>query len=115
MVSVVAQSGDNLKKLKKIGINTIKADLSVKPIVGALIKDYDIIVNALPGQIGFEITRTVVDGVKNIVDISYHPHDIYEIDLLAKKKNVIVLTDFGVSPGLTHILAGQAYSKLDKV
>ncbi|TAH00554.1 MAG: saccharopine dehydrogenase, partial [Sphingobacteriales bacterium] len=62
---------------------------------------------AVPGFMGFETVRAVVEAGKNIVDISFFPEDALALDALAKSKGVTVITDCGVAPGMSNYIIGR--------
>jgi saccharopine dehydrogenase-like NADP-dependent oxidoreductase len=97
---------------KNFGIKTGVADLSTKEEVIKTIKDADIVVCAVPGFMGFETLRTIIETGKNVVDISFFPEDAFELDTLAKEKNVIAITDCGVAPGMGNIICGYHYKTM---
>ena len=76
--------------------------------------DYDLIISAVPGFMGFETLKTIIETKKNVVDISFFPENALELNELAQKNNVTALVDFGVAPGLGNILFGN-YDKLMKI
>ena len=88
------------------GIETETADLSDKKVLKKLIKDCDLVVNAVPGFMGYETVKTVIESGKNIVDIAFFPEDSKPLDKLAKEKGVIAVTDMGVAPGMCNVILG---------
>jgi saccharopine dehydrogenase-like NADP-dependent oxidoreductase len=96
----------NLSKLKKKKIKTTLIELSDKKELTNLIKDYDLVIGAVPGFMGFKTLKTVIEAGKNIVDISFFSEDPFELDSLAKNKNVTAVVDCGVAPGLSNIILG---------
>ena len=40
-----------------------------------IVEDFDLVVGALPGDMGFEAMRQVILSKKDIVDISFFPED----------------------------------------
>src|SRR6266496_318656 len=69
--------------------------------------DFDIVVTAVPGFIGFEVLKTAIDCGKNVADISFFHEDALQLDKLAREKNVTVITDIGVAPGLSNLILGR--------
>ncbi|MHA1912257.1 MAG: saccharopine dehydrogenase family protein [Candidatus Kariarchaeaceae archaeon] len=104
-----------LDKLKSPHINVIHADLSNSQILKRMVIDFDIIIGSLPGIMGFETLKSIIESGKNVVDISYFPEDPFILDKLAKENNVTAVVDCGVAPGLSSILLGHLYSLLDKI
>ena len=41
------------------------------------------------------------------MDISFFPEDVLQLDKLAKEKNVTVITDCGVAPGISNFIIGR--------
>ena len=95
-------------------IKGIESDLSKEENVRDLIKDVDLVINAVPGHMGFQTLETVIDSGKNIVDIAFFPEDLFLLDALAKEKGVIAVSDIGVAPGMSNILTAYASAQLDK-
>jgi lysine 6-dehydrogenase len=99
-------SETNLSWLRTHGICTVPIDLSNKEAVQALIKDADLVIGAVPGFMGFETLRTVIESGKNICDISFFDEDPFLLDALAKEKGVTAIMDIGVAPGMDNIFLG---------
>jgi lysine 6-dehydrogenase len=101
-----------LQQVKAYGITPVKADLSDGDQLARLVQDYDLVVGAVPGFMGFQTVRTVIESGKNMVDISFFPEDPFQLDALAKKKNVTVITDCGVAPGMGNIILGYHHQRM---
>lgn len=114
----VAIADINKKNLEKISdefnIQKIESDLSNKIVLRELLQNFDIVLNAVPGFMGFETLKEIITAGKNVVDIAFSPEDTIQLDELAKSKNVTALVDCGVAPGMSNLLAGYAYSILDE-
>jgi saccharopine dehydrogenase-like NADP-dependent oxidoreductase len=107
-VTVADISEENLKRLLgKPDIITRKADLSKKANIQELIKDCELVVNAVPGFMGYKTTEAVIEMGKNIVDISFFPENGLELEQLAKEKGVIAVIDCGVAPGMGNVILGH--------
>ncbi|HHI02855.1 MAG TPA: saccharopine dehydrogenase [candidate division Zixibacteria bacterium] len=108
----------NQAALDKIGnsypINKMAKDLSRPDDVKKLVADYDIVVNAVPGFMGFRTLRSVITAGKNVIDIAFFPEDPFELDRPAKEKNVVAIVDCGVAPGMSNILTGHVDNLLDR-
>ncbi len=87
-------------------IRTITADLSQAETIKELVADHDLVIGAVPGFLGFQTLKTVIECGKDIVDISFFPEDPFQLDALAKEKNVTAVIDCGVAPGMCNILLG---------
>ncbi|MBN2637582.1 MAG: saccharopine dehydrogenase NADP-binding domain-containing protein [Bacteroidales bacterium] len=113
-VSIADISGQALSTLGSHKIATIKTDLSDKKQLSQLVSDYDLIVNAVPGFMGFNTLKTIIEAGKSCADIAFYPEDALSLVNLAKEKEVQIISDIGVAPGMSNLLAGYAASKLDE-
>ena len=106
-VTSVDLSKKNLDKIKSDKINKICTDVLAENVLENLIKDFDLVVGALPGFMGYDIMRRVIIAKKNIVDISFYPEDPFKLDKLAKENNVVAIMDCGVAPGMGNVIFGH--------
>lgn len=91
---------------KKLSVQTLKCDFSNFQEVKKIISPFDLVIGAVPGFLGFEVLKTIIESGKNVVDISFFPEDAFLLDELAKKNNVTAVVDCGVAPGLCNMMAG---------
>ncbi len=114
-VSVADINTAALEKIKgEYGISTVKADLSSPDNVRSLVSDFDFVINALPGFIGYGALKGTIEAGRNVVDIAFFPEDPFDLDALAKEKDVVAVVDCGVAPGMSNILVGYADHLLDE-
>ncbi|MEO5946582.1 MAG: saccharopine dehydrogenase C-terminal domain-containing protein [Chitinophagaceae bacterium] len=99
----------NLEKIKSRNpsIEIVAADLSHFDEYKTWFSTFDIIVTAVPGFIGYKTLEAVINTEKDVVDISFFPEDVLQLDKLAKEKNVTVITDCGVAPGMSNFILGR--------
>ena len=99
---------------EKYGIKTIQADLSDAATIRHLVSNADFVVSAVPGFMGFQTLKIIIEEGKNVVDIAFFPEDLFELEELAAKKGVIAVSDIGVAPGMSNLLTGYGSRQLDK-
>ena len=104
-----------LAKLENQNISLIEIDLSIPENVQKIVREYDYVINAVPGSLGFKTLRSIIEAGKDTVDIAFYENDPFELDQLAKENNVTAIVDCGVSPGLHNILIGNVAQKLDSI
>ena len=97
------------------GVSTRQADLSDDKTITTLVSDADLVINAVPGFMGFQTLKQIIQTGKNVVDISFFGENAFELDQLARKKGVTAIVDCGVAPGLCNIIAGYVTEKMDQV
>ncbi len=112
-VTSVDNNKTNLDILKsKHLINTIHIDLSETNNISEVVQNFDLVVMAVPGFMGFKTLEAVINAGKNVVDISFFPEDALILDDLAKEKNVTAVVDCGVAPGMGNLILGYHYNRM---
>ena len=102
-------SAANLEELKSRNdaIETVAGNLSQFDEYKNWLSPFDIVVTAVPGFMGYKTLEAVIRAGKNVVDISFFPEDALQLDELAKEKEVTVITDCGVAPGVSNFIIGR--------
>ncbi len=95
-----------LAELQQRNIKTVPLDFTDHTQLTRALQPFDLIVGAVPGFMGYQTVKTVIECNKNMVDISFFPEDPFLLDTLAKKHNVTVVVDCGVAPGMGNIILG---------
>ncbi len=101
---------ENLKNLNNI--ETICTDISNTKNLQALVQNFDLVIGAVPGFMGYKMMKDVILAKKNIVDISFYPEDPFKLDKLAKENKVVAIMDCGVAPGMGNIIFGYHNLKM---
>ena len=104
-----------LAALAADGIATRKLDVTDDAALAAAVADCDVVVGAVPGELGYRMLERVIDAGKPIADISFSPEDPMALDARAKERGVSAVVDCGVAPGISNWLVGHAASQLDEV
>ncbi len=95
-------------------IKSVQKDLSNPSDVKNLVSDYDYVINAVPGFMGFQTLKAIIEAGKSAVDIAFFPEDFFLLNDLAKEKGVTIISDMGVAPGMSNVLIGYANAMLDR-
>ena len=115
-VCAVDRDGSALEPLASTAwVRTVQADLSRAESVRSVVSDADLVINAVPGSMGFETLRAVIDSGRNVVDIAFFPEDPFLLDDLAREKGVTAVVDCGVAPGLCNVTLGYLETQLDRI
>ncbi len=88
------------------GIDVVAVNLMEEDSIRELVARFDLVVSAVPGFMGYDTLRTVIEAEKNIVDISFMPEDYMDLNNLAARRGVTAITDCGVAPGMPNLIAG---------
>jgi len=114
-VTVADISKQNLDRIpSNLPTKKIEKDISSPDQLKSLLNDCDIVLNAVPGFMGFNTLKEIIKAKKNVVDIAFFPENPFDLDELAKQNNVTAVVDCGVAPGMSNLLAGYVDTILDK-
>ena len=107
----------NIQRLEHIkkkcpALDIKQLDVCEKNKFQSAINDFDLVICAVPGFLGFETLKRVIETGKNVVDISFFPENSLELDNLAKDKGITAIVDCGVAPGMGNIILGYYNEKL---
>ncbi len=116
-VTVADYSGAILDKLKSKcpELHVTKRDLSNPSEVTKLVGNYDLVINAVPGFMGFNTAKAIIKAGKSCACIAFYEENPFELDQLAKENNVTMVMDCGVYPGMGSVLIMNCVTQLDKV
>lgn len=88
-------------------LQTLQIDVTNKIELEIKLQPFDLVICAVPGFLGFQTLKSIIEAKKNVVDISFFPENSLELDELAKKNNVTAIVDCGVAPGMGNIILGH--------
>jgi len=107
-VTLTDLSQDVLNKVKQkcSDLEFLQLDATKKEDLQHTIKKYDLVINAVPGFLGFETLKSIIEADMNVIDIAFFPENSLELDALAKKHQVTAFVDCGVAPGMDNVILG---------
>lgn len=106
---------DQLNKVtKRFGdISTRQVDVASEESLQSALEDKDLVINAVPGHLGYQTLDSIINAEKDVVDISFFPENALDLDEKAKDRGVTAVVDCGVAPGMNNILLGYHNRDLD--
>jgi saccharopine dehydrogenase-like NADP-dependent oxidoreductase len=110
--SLAAAAERCLRASPAAAVTTLRADLSSPAEIARAVRGADLVMGALASGIAFAAMRAVIEAGKNFCDIAFMPEEAAELDGLARSRGVTCVTDCGVAPGMSHMLATLAASEL---
>jgi saccharopine dehydrogenase-like NADP-dependent oxidoreductase len=113
-VLVVDVDPTRVERLTEFGADGVIADLSTPKNVAKAVADADLVVGAVPGFLGYETVKRVLEAGRPIVDISFFPEDAFGLEELARSAGVPCLFDCGLAPGLGNLVLGRMETELDE-
>ena len=115
-VTVVDASEASLARLAGVaGVTGVRANLADPAEVRRVVEPADLVVGAVPGDMGLATVRAVLEAGRNIVDISFFPEDPFLLDDLARRAGRVAVVDCGVAPGCDNIILGYLETRLDAI
>ncbi|MFW5946825.1 MAG: saccharopine dehydrogenase family protein [Candidatus Natronoplasma sp.] len=111
-VSVGDVSTENLKKVEDHA-KTFVLDIRDEEEVLSKMEMHDVVVGALPGDLGFKTIELAIESGTDIVDVSFMPEDPLQLNQKAEKKGVTVFVDAGFGPGVSNVFAGRIAEEID--
>ncbi|MDH5327555.1 MAG: saccharopine dehydrogenase NADP-binding domain-containing protein [Gammaproteobacteria bacterium] len=96
-----------LSTLERNNLRTLPLDVTDPVALAGEAKNHDLVINAVPGFLGFQTLKQVLELGCHVVDISFFPEDPLPLAELAKKHAAIAVVDMGVAPGLSNIILGH--------
>jgi saccharopine dehydrogenase-like NADP-dependent oxidoreductase len=96
-------------------VNVLQEDLSNPETVSQLVRPFDLVVNSVPGFMGYETAKAIIKAGKNSVCIAFYEEDPFSLDQLARDHDVSMIMDCGVYPGMGSALIMHAAQQLDSV
>ena len=98
-------------------LRVMRVDARNESDVRGVMKGVDACMNALPYYFNLDITRLAVDEGVNYCDLGGNTAIVFDqlkLDSDAKKKNISVVPDCGLAPGMVNILAAAGIAGLDE-
>ncbi|HYY90823.1 MAG TPA: saccharopine dehydrogenase C-terminal domain-containing protein [Candidatus Dormibacteraeota bacterium] len=109
-------SSDNLKRLRPIGkVETRRVDISQKNKIRQIMRGVDLVCGAVPGRLGFQVMTCAVDSGRDLVDISYTPENPFKLQKKSLEKEIVLVPQCGVAPGLSNMFVGDAMRRLGRI
>lgn len=90
---------------KRAGTTPLSLDINDEVALRRLISEADFVVSLLPYEFHARVARHCIELGKSMLTTSYAKDDIYQLDSVARKKNVLILKEIGLDPGFDHISA----------
>ncbi|MFN0048157.1 MAG: saccharopine dehydrogenase C-terminal domain-containing protein [Cytophagales bacterium] len=72
-----------------------------------LVCNYHIVVSMLPPKMHFEVAKACVQFGIHLITASYNTPEMQQLHLKAMEKNIIILMECGLDPGIDHMSAMQ--------
>ena len=95
-------------------LRPVREDLSDGAAIARLAAGADVVCGALASHLGYNALAAVIGAGKPYCDISFMAEDFGELSEKAKARGVTAVVDFGVAPGMSHLLSAHSAAQLDR-
>ena len=95
-----------------------RVDVRDRAAILALMRESDAVMSAIPYYFNLEMARLAVEAGVHFCDLGGNTEIVFqqrELDSRAKARNITVIPDCGLAPGMVNILAELGIRRLDKV
>ena len=108
-VTLADLDGQRLEQVraKVPALEVVPLDVQHAENLQRAVSNFDLVICAVPGFLGYQALKHIIEAGKNVVDISFSPENALDLDGLAKKKKVTVIVDCGVAPGMDNLILGH--------
>lgn len=120
-VAIADFSTENLEAVKaSANVKTIQVDFSVKGQAANLVKDYDLVVGALPKFLASDTCMEILETGVDMVEVSGLDYankseaDRKMMEDAAAKSGATVCLGIGLAPGMINVLTGHAVKNMDE-
>jgi len=114
-VTVCDRDPQALQRVAGPRVRTEVTDLADSAAVKQRVESADVVVGAVPGALGHVLQSAAIEAGTPLVDISFVPEDSSRLNDLAAQRNVPVVVDCGVAPGLSNWFVGRSAAEMDDV
>jgi len=102
-------------KLKTDKVTTIQLDVRDSAQVAKQMQLVQAVIALLPQQFRLEVAKLAIENNVHFIETSYTMPEYADLNQLAKERNVALLPECGLDPGIDLVLAGRAIRKFDEV
>lgn len=90
------------------GVSCVQADLAEASEIERLASESDLVVGALPAELGFAAAEAAIGARRSYVDVAFFAEDAATLNAQAQEAGVAVVPDCGLAPGISNLLVGRA-------
>ncbi len=77
-----------------------------------LIQQSDLVISMVPASFHMKVAIPCVKYGKHLITASYTPEDIKSLDVEAQRKNMLILMECGLDPGIDHMSAMRVINQI---
>lgn len=98
-------------------VSVIKADVGNTEELAYLMSGADVVISCVTYKFNYDLSKAAIEAGASFVDLGGNEDIVrrqFLLDEMARQKNVCVIPDCGLAPGIVSLLAAAAYEELDE-
>jgi len=108
----IDRTDEFISKLRDKRLSTIRVDANSVDELAEAMKNFDIVICALPFRFDFNVTQAAIKAKVNGIDVA-STEEQFGLDGKAKKAGITYVAGCGATPGTTNLMAKYGIQKLD--
>lgn len=99
-------------------VSVIKADVGNTEELAYLMSGADVVISCVTYKFNYDLSKAAIEAGASFVDLGGNEDIVrrqFLLDEMARQKNVSVIPDCGLAPGIVSVLAAAAFEELDEV
>lgn len=99
-------------------ISVIKADVGNTDELAYLMSGADVVISCVTYKFNYDLSKAAIEAGASFCDLGGNEDIVrrqFLLDEMAREKNVAVIPDCGLAPGIVSLLAAAAYEEFDEV
>jgi saccharopine dehydrogenase-like NADP-dependent oxidoreductase len=105
----------SLAVLKSKKIRAVKIDATDEDQVKELFADVQATIVLLPPEFRFPMARLAVESGVHVIDASYALPEYKQLEAQARSRQVVILPECGLDPGIDLVVVGRALKMFDEI
>jgi len=95
-----------------VAIRILPVNLADPATLARVLDGQDLAVSAVPGPMGFETLRRILDAGVHAVDIAFGEEDALALAATARDRALTAIVDAGLAPGLSNLILGHHEARM---
>lgn len=105
---------DVADRIGESNVSWVHLDAANRGQLLSTLKDCDLAMGFLPGNLGYSLMKACIEARKDLVDVSYMAENPFRLHQAATSAGITIVPDCGLAPGISNLIVGHAFQKLDK-
>ncbi|MGD0496447.1 MAG: saccharopine dehydrogenase family protein [Candidatus Bathyarchaeia archaeon] len=101
-------------RIGKSNVSWVHLDAANRGQLLRTLKDCDLAMGFLPGNLGYSLMKVCIEARKDLVDVSYMAENPFRLHQAATSAGITIVPDCGLAPGISNLIVGHAFQKLDE-